>query len=42
MDDLEWCEECQDYFPVGEDGTVLCNCEEFGMLDPHKELNFED
>lgn len=41
-DDLDFCEECQDWYPVGEDGTILCECDDEFTLDSHKPLNFND
>ena len=40
--DVGWCEECQDFFQLDENGEVECNCNNDFKLDPHKELNFNE
>lgn len=36
---MEWCEECQGWFPVDE-GEIHCDCERDFEMDCDKELNF--
>ena len=42
VDSLGWCEECQNWYPLGEDGAVLCECDDSFSLDPTEELDFND
>ena len=43
MNEEEYCNICNDWFPVNEESDVLCDCGEDPYLaDSTKELNFED
>ena len=39
----QWCEECQDYFPLNEFGEVVCHCDNDPYAnDSRKPLDFND